>query len=312
MKAIVIHFTSVLFLCCVTLIGCDASEPDSTTVQNPASDPEDHRQATTPPSLVLGNFVPELCFERNSEVRVLVRQKEDGELQAENTLPTHRYQKDIFGGVTVSLSAGKAPMSGFPKKLTSDGPNVAFQAGMLGLDWFAGAEHILEGVISLNGYRFESDDKYPLVFKVVKDKGYTYLCGRGTVTDRNGKTTHLGRNDTVNMWIERATSSQPLSRESAAQAIGRLCGDDENEKERATDALVKLLSDKSWEVRRNAIESLVLINATSAMQEIKRVPERQEEKDALGGPFGGSSIQTSPDGGFRVVSGRIENWSRDV
>ncbi|HEX9934600.1 MAG TPA: hypothetical protein VGB38_05325, partial [bacterium] len=48
-------------------------------------------------------------------------------------------------------------------------------------DWFDGAEHVFLGDVRLGSYRFQSDSLFPLTFKVVKDSGYVYLCGRGKV-----------------------------------------------------------------------------------------------------------------------------------
>lgn len=46
-----------------------------------------------------------------------------------------------------------------------------------------GAVHVIMGTIEVFGYRFESDTKTPLTFKVTQ-KGYSYLTGSGTVEDK--------------------------------------------------------------------------------------------------------------------------------
>jgi hypothetical protein len=44
------------------------------------------------------------------------------------------------------------------------------------------------GTVRLSKHVFSSDDKEPLVFKLVKDKGFVYLQGKGKVTFPDGKT----------------------------------------------------------------------------------------------------------------------------
>lgn len=52
--------------------------------------------------------------------------------------------------------------------------------------WCYGAEHKWIGVITYEGYVFDSDKENPLQFRVDKDKGYVYVGGRGTVTTPDG------------------------------------------------------------------------------------------------------------------------------
>jgi len=124
--------------------------------------------------------------------------------------------------------------------------------------WYAGAEHVLHGKVSLEGYTFESDPHYPLTFKLIQDVGYAYLCGRGTVTDQAGTSHRLGYEDTVDTWLPRLTLEDQLDREGAAQALGRLATTDQD-KDKVVPALIEALKDEAMQVRRNAAESLGLL-----------------------------------------------------
>ena len=121
--------------------------------------------------------------------------------------------------------------------------------------WFGhGVEHVIRGKLTLVGHTFESDDAYPLTLKFIKERGYVYLCGRGTVTMPDGKTHRLGYNDTVDTWLPRLKSEDLLDREGAAQALGYLTKTEE--KRKVVPALIGALKDKAMEVRRNAAEAL--------------------------------------------------------
>lgn len=54
-----------------------------------------------------------------------------------------------------------------------------------------GVTHIYRGKIKLGDYIFDSDAKTPLTFKIDKDKGYTYVKGKGIITIRGGKKVSL-------------------------------------------------------------------------------------------------------------------------
>ena len=127
--------------------------------------------------------------------------------------------------------------------------------------WFGhGVEHVIQGKLTLVGHTFESDQAYPLTFRFVKggyfvkERGYVYLCGRGTVTTPDGKIHRLGYDDTVDTWLPRLESEDLLDREGAAQALGYLTKTEE--KRKAVPALIEALNDKAMEVQRNAAEAL--------------------------------------------------------
>lgn len=134
--------------------------------------------------------------------------------------------------------------------------------------WYAGAEHVLHGKITLEGYTFESDPRYPLTFKLIRDVGYAYLCGRGTVTDQAGTSHRLGYEDTVDTWLPRLTSEDQLDREGAAQALGRLATTDQD-KDKVVPALIEALKDEAMQVRRNAAESLGLLKDQRAVEPLR-------------------------------------------
>jgi len=54
-----------------------------------------------------------------------------------------------------------------------------------------GAKHTWIGTLTYSGYTFASDTTDPLQFKVVKDQGYVYVGGTGTVTSPDGSVVTL-------------------------------------------------------------------------------------------------------------------------
>ena len=128
---------------------------------------------------------------------------------------------------------------------------------------YPGVEHLYDGKVNNYGYVFDSDPEYPLTFKLVKDMGYVYLCGRGTVTDKDGKSTRLGFEDTVATWLPLIASPEQIHREGATEALGWLAKSD-MEKESALSVLIPALKDSSMPVRRDAAEALGKINDVRA------------------------------------------------
>jgi HEAT repeat protein len=121
--------------------------------------------------------------------------------------------------------------------------------------WNAGSEVAFHGKVTLQDYILDSDRQYPLTFKLVGNTGYVYLCGRGTVTTKDGKTHRLGYEETIHTWLSRLHSKDPLDREGATQALGWLTAT-QQEKEQTAPALIGALQDEKAEVRRNAAEAL--------------------------------------------------------
>lgn len=57
--------------------------------------------------------------------------------------------------------------------------------------WADGVTHTWIGKCTYAGYVFDSHSGNPLVFRVDKDNGYTYVGGKGTVTAPGGQSTTL-------------------------------------------------------------------------------------------------------------------------
>ncbi len=57
--------------------------------------------------------------------------------------------------------------------------------------WCYGAKHTWIGTLTYGGYTFESDKDDPLQFTLHRTKGYTYLAGKGRVTQPDGRTVEL-------------------------------------------------------------------------------------------------------------------------
>jgi HEAT repeat protein len=77
--------------------------------------------------------------------------------------------------------------------------------------------------------------------------------------------------------IPRATSTDVLVRESAAQALGRFARQGHPEEQQSVEALSHLLNDTSFKVRRNSIESLVMLQAVSELSAIEAVADRKPD-----------------------------------
>jgi HEAT repeat protein len=126
-------------------------------------------------------------------------------------------------------------------------------------DWFAGAEHTFLGVVQVGPYRFQSDKDFPLTFQVVKDVGYVYLCGRGTVQREGGAPVTLGARQAASDWLEPLTKGTLLQKQGAAIALGYY------RDKSAVPALIAATKDTaSWKVRRDAVEALGRIGDAAA------------------------------------------------
>lgn len=145
--------------------------------------------------------------------------------------------------------------------------------------WFMpSAEHIIVGKVRVGDFVFESDLEYPLVFKFVKDIGYVYLCGRGTVTSSKGVIVRVGHEQNADTWIALINHREQLKREGAVQALGWLAKG-KNEKDKAIPVLIKALRDSAYEVRRDAAESLGRIGDDRAIEPLTRLADGKFEKD---------------------------------
>jgi len=139
------------------------------------------------------------------------------------------------------------------------------------LQWSPNTRHVLIGKNELKGFTFDGDPEYPLTFKLIKDKGYVYLCGRGTVTDKSGKTVRIGYSDTIEKWLQLLDSDDSVLGEAAAQALGYLTKT-QNDKDKVVPKLITATKSKHFAVRWNATEALGRIGdnkALNALEEIK-------------------------------------------
>ena len=154
-------------------------------------------------------------------------------------------------------------------------PGYRIPAFTPALSW-AGAEHILLDTVTLEGFIFESDPSFPLHFKLVQNKGYVYLCGRGTVTTPQGKKHSLGGSQGIGDFVRDLQTQGQLGREAAAEALGWLAKA-ENERDEAVPALVKALKDGAMEVRRNAAAALGRIGDPRAREGLQAALEDPDE-----------------------------------
>lgn len=156
--------------------------------------------------------------------------------------------------------------------------------------WFAGAVHLYEGKVSLPGVTFEGDPKYPLTFLMTKNNGLVFLCGRGTVTLKDGNVTNLGQKDSPTTWLPRLKSRDPVCRGAAAQALGFLTQSKED-KDMAIPALIALLDDKDIQVRRNSAEALGRLADKRSLDPLTKRAEEKFEKDEWVRKVAAESVQ---------------------
>jgi WD40 repeat protein len=171
--------------------------------------------------------------EGGNRTRILVEKDQEGNLIANSEEAGAGYRYDISFALSSPVSGGSMVQS----------------------YWLSNAEHIYLGEVELEPIIFNSDSAYPLTFKLIKDKGFLYMCGRGSITTEDGEIYKVGYEDTIDIWLPRLSMNDPILREAAAQAIGWLSVTNAD-KDKAVPALMTALEDKAWEVRRNAAEAL--------------------------------------------------------
>jgi hypothetical protein len=183
-----------------------------------------------------------------------------------------------------------------------DGAGPGFRFGMISLStppfsgstqatyWCSGAEQVFRGKVSITGFTFDSDPDYNLTFKLIKNIGFTYLCGRGIVTTLE-KTTRIGDEDTVDTWLNSLTSPDGLRREGAAQALGALAKTS-SDQGRVVPRLIESLGDSAFEVRRNAAESLGRIGDPRAVGPLTSHADPSVEKDEWVRQVAGQALKT--------------------
>ena len=138
------------------------------------------------------------------------------------------------------------------------------------------AEHVLVGNVLISGFAFESVYEEPLRFKLIKEKGYRYLCGKGKVICPDGTKLQFS-GETFESCAKELQSTEQLSREAAATSLGRICKSTKEKKE-GVDLLSNALRDKSWEVRRNAAESLGLIGDDRILMSIQTFVKEEKNE----------------------------------
>jgi hypothetical protein len=142
--------------------------------------------------------------------------------------------------------------------------------------WFdVGAEIILLGDVEMLDTMIQSNADYPLTFKMT-DMGWTLMSGRGEITPAGQPTIAVGHDDRVATWVPRLQSDDQLLREAAAQALGWLAAqEDEQARETAAAALVNALNDPAWEVRRDAAEALGKLGVVSTVEATANAAHRR-------------------------------------
>lgn len=221
--------------------------------------------------------------EVSTSARVVVKQAADGEnvLVSADGAGYGMYCFVPMSGTIVSMSGEvlHPPLIPFgfdPSKQAFSDDGALIMESLIAVD---GAEHIYSGLVKAgDGYTFESDSAYPLTFKVIADTGYVRICGRGTITSKQGKTYRVGYDETVDCWLPLLKSRNQLTREGATRALGWLADRDVDTDE-VLPALIEAIKDEAVAVRRNAVESLGRIGDLRATEQLKEaLVEEQDQK----------------------------------
>ena len=168
-------------------------------------------------------------------------------------MPCWRAAADARGMSFASAALKLRGTAVFYREVLVDGENDAVYLVDLESD---DATHVFTGRAEpYDGWVFDGDPQYPLTFKKIRGLGWVYVCGRGTLTTGDAQPHRLGCDDTLDTWLPRLTSDDPLDREGAAQALGWLAKT-QTETDQAVPALTAALTDDAMEVRRNAAEAL--------------------------------------------------------
>jgi hypothetical protein len=232
--------------------------------------------------IILDDVIPQDSYLRETSTRaVLMSQGKMGSIvKLEAKTPCQRLETiAVLPGIgTIALFFPEYIGIPFSETEQKQGDQLVFKG--VDLPWSAGAEHQYIGHVNLTKWDINSDKNYPLTFKVVKDRGYVRLCGKGTIARMAGQARSVGKYDTVKLWVKEATSADQLRREGAAQALGYLAAEaSTEEKGSAVAVLSALLSDPVYEVRRNATEALGKIGGAVAVSELKRIAEKDPNED---------------------------------
>jgi len=236
-----------------------------------------------PDVLILNDFLPKENLEKETDFRAIVTQvfsdKKDS-VTLEFAAPKAGYH------VAVLLKHPVGTFTMYYEKTWTIHPADQIkkekqqqqESEVHDLAWSPGAVHQYSDTVRTASYTFNSDSDYPLTFKVVKGKGYAYLCGRGTVKNKTGKIIRLGYGDTTATWLKLLASGDVFAREAATQALGFLAKTSK-ERDLVVPSLVKALEDPARDVRRNAAEALGRLADPSATDALTSHTLESVEKD---------------------------------
>ena len=158
------------------------------------------------------------------------------------------------------------------------GRGVYFGQGGVGRGSLPGGEHILHGSGRIFGFKFSSEESYPLTFKFVSGRGYVYMCGKGILTTPAGKEISLGARDKTGEWLRFLTDKDQIMRERASQALGYLTSSKDTNETAVVKALsAGLLTDAAMEVRRNCAQALGRIGDKTALDALNKVKPEEDE-----------------------------------
>jgi TPR repeat protein len=233
--------------------ACDAGEKKGCADLKPATIPHPQEIATPGPAEVAGSKSPKQSTTSRSRTTDNTPPVIALPLEVESSTAWTRvrinFSKSLPGLVLIELRAPiyQAETSGFgagsqgqEPLLWADGAElvmggyIATPQGQLtasGDEVVVGPQREIRSVLTggwlvatnkLSAYAFESDPQFPLTFRVVRDQGLVYLCGRGQIRGL-GVDLRLGQQSAMTDWSAILLKGQSvLSREGAAQAMGWL------------------------------------------------------------------------------------------
>jgi hypothetical protein len=129
--------------------------------------------------------------------------------------------------------------------------------------WIVDGGPVLLGAAEVTG-----DASYPVLFKLLRDRGLCYLAGRGTVKLPDSPLRQLGELQNCKQMLDGIRSSVPFRREASAWALGWL-PTTAKERKHARAALLTALGDTDVAVRQTAAESLGRVGDGRTLHELR-------------------------------------------
>lgn len=135
-----------------------------------------------------------------------------------------------------------------------------------------GSEFVLNGgPFVMGSAKLYSDPEYPILLRLIRERGLVYVAGRGRVEYPDGIVRHLGVNHTIDMLLQFTDSEDSLKREAAAWGLGRLPSEGKI-RANVKKVLRLMVKDEEITVRLAAAESLNRIGSDEDRARLEKTP----------------------------------------